>query len=236
MIPGTVVLLGSPLLAPGSWGELPKALRAADPSIDVLAPSVADDEKPPFGQRYLTGVVLAVRSAQARAPLALIAHAAAGPLLPGVGRALRDAGHHVGGYVFFDADLAAPGRPSRLDLLRRETDGRAVVLEAVLETGAGYPDRAPRGVAVRPRGRAFYEEPLPTSDDWPDAPCGYLRTLARRAAQARRARARGWPVVEVGVDEQEAVVETDDDAKRRLLWLDDPQGVAFALLEVIDRL
>lgn len=228
VIPGTLVLLASPVLAPGSWAELPDALEAADPSIEVLDVVVTDDDQPPFGQRYVTAVVLAARAASPRVPLVLVAHDAAGPLVPAIGRALRDAGHRVGAYVFVDADLPGPGRPSRLDLLRRDTDGRAVVLEAVLATGAGYPDRGPGGVGVRSRDRAFFDEPLPTGEDWPDAPCGYLRTSAHRGAPARRVRARGWPVVEVG--------SAADDDEASLAWVENPSGVATALLELIERL
>ncbi|MFC9977917.1 hypothetical protein ACFVH6_44125 [Spirillospora sp. NPDC127200] len=49
--------------------------------------------------------------------------------------------------------------------------------------------------------------PVPVPDDWPDAPCGYLRTHADRAAEPdgagadrtealREARLRGWPMVQ----------------------------------------
>lgn len=222
MIPGTLVLLGSPLLASGSWAGLPDAIERADPSVDVLEP-VADDETPPFGQRYLTAVVMAAAAARPRPPLVLVAHSAAGPLLPGIGRALRDAGHHVGGYVFLDAGLPGPGRPNRLDLLRREDGGQVVVLEALFELGGRYPDWTLPGVTMRPREREFFEEPLPTSDDWPNAPCGYLRTSSAYQPAMRQAKARGWPIVETGTDDH-------------IAWLADPDGVAAALLTLVDRL
>jgi hypothetical protein len=223
MIPGTVVLLGSPLLAPGSWGDLPGAIEEAEPSVDVLDVQVPDDDTPPFGQRYLTAVVVAANEAKPRTPLALVAHSAAGPLLPGVGRGLRDAGHRVGGYLFVDAGLPGPGRPNRADLARREDEARARALEESLGSGGEWPSWTLPGVVTRPRGRAFFEEPLPTSDDWPDAPCGYLRTSSAYEMAARQAKSRGWPVIE----------QTGD---HHLLWLDDPRGVADALLQLIDRL
>lgn len=223
MIPGTVVLLGSPLLAPGSWGRLADGLEEADPLVDVLEIPVADDDVPPFAQRYLTGVVLAAAAARPRLPVVLVAHSAAGPLLPGIGRGLRDAGHRVGGYVFLDAGLPGPGRPTRLELVRRTDEARFAALWELLERGAEFPDWTLSGVVTRPRGRAFFEEPLPTSDDWPDAPCGYVRTSSAYEMPARQAKSRGWPVVE-------------SDADDHLLWLDDPAGVAALLLEVIERL
>lgn len=223
MIAGTIVLLGSPLLTPGSWAGLPDALEAADQSLDVLDASIADDDEPPFGQRYLTGVVLAARSARPRHPLVLVAHSAAGPLMPGVGRALRDAGHRVGGYVFLDAALPGLSRPNRIDLLRREGDESVAVLLALFETGGRFPDGDLPGVVTRPRGREFFEEPLPTSDDWPDAPCGYVRTSAACLLPGRQAKMRGWPLAEADADDH-------------VLWRTDPDGVAGLLLDVIDRL
>jgi len=223
VIPGAVVLLGSPLLAPGSWGELPGALEASDASVDVLDATPADDDAPPFGQRYLTGVVLAARRAGPRPPLVLVAHAAAGPLIPGAGRALRDAGHRVGGYVFLDADLPGPGRPNRLELLRREKDGCFETAEEFFGAGGVFPDWSMSGVTMRARQPAFFEEPLPTSDDWPDAPCGYLRTSSAYSFGARQAKARGWPLVE-------------SDADDHMPWRGDPVGMAALLLGLIDRL
>lgn len=223
MIPGTIVLLGSPLLAPGSWGGLPDAIERADRAVDVLDVAISDDETPPFGQRYLTAVVLAAHEAKPRPSLALVAHSAAGPLMPGIGRGLRDAGHPVGGYLFVDATLPGPGRPDRLELATREDEARGATLRELLDSGGKFPDWTLPGVITRPRGRAFFEEPLPTGDDWPDAPCGYLRTSSAYEMPARQAKSRGWPVVGHAGD-------------HHLPWLEDPAGVAVALLQLIDQL
>jgi hypothetical protein len=139
MIPGTVLLLGR-----SAWGPLPDELEAA--GLDVLEVSVEESDP----QRYLTGVVVAVRSARPVDPLVLLATGLTGAVLPDVGRALVTAGHRVGGYLFVDADL-----PGRVD--------------------AGLLDPVQLG-------------------DWPDAPCGYLRSVGHDA-EARLARLRGWPVV-----------------------------------------
>jgi hypothetical protein len=221
MTPGTLILLGSPLLAPGSWAELPDALEGGEPALDVLDVSVLDDGTPPFGQRYLTSVVLALGVARPVGPLVLVAHSGAGPLLPGVGRAVRAAGHRVAGYVFIDAGLPGSGLVNRLDLLRIEGAERAAALQALLDAGGRFPDWTLPAVVTRPRAHAFFEEPLPTSDDWPDAPCGFLRASAEYAAAARSARARGWPVVEL---------ETD----HHLPWLADPAGVAADLRQLME--
>ncbi|MDQ1495288.1 MAG: hypothetical protein QOG69_1771 [Actinomycetota bacterium] len=221
MTPATLILLGSPLLASGSWAGLPDALEGGEPALDVLDVPVLDDETPPFGQRYLTSVVLALAVTRPVGPLVLVAHSGAGPLLPGVGRAVRDAAHRVGGYVFVDAGLPGSGLVNRLDLLRMEDANREAALHALLDADGRFPDWTLSGVVTRPRARAFFEEHLPTSDDWPDAPCGYLRASTAYAAAARSARARGWPVVER---------ETD----HHLPWLADPAGVAADLRQLMD--
>jgi hypothetical protein len=104
-----------------------------------------------------------------------VAHGDAGPLLPPIGAAQRAAHRLVGAYVFGDAELprAAP-RPRR-----------------------GYADgEVPAGVTLRTRGAEFFAEEPPMPQDWPDAPCGYLRTSARHEDQAGQARMRGWEVAE----------------------------------------
>lgn len=223
MFPGTLILLGSPLLAPGSWGSLPDALEAADPSVDVLDVPVVADDAPPYAQRYITSVVLALRAARPKLPVVLVAHSAAGPLLPGLGRALRDAGYRVGGYLFVDARLPGTGRVSRLQLLEREDAGLAASRQEFLDAGGRFPDWELPGVQTRPRERAFFEEPLPMGEDWPDAPCAYLRTSAAYAGAARQARARGWPLIET-------------DADHHLAWLADPAGVAADVHTLVDKL
>jgi hypothetical protein len=226
VIPGTLVLLGSPLLAPGSWAGLPNALEAADPAIDVLDVHVPDDETPPYGQRYVTAVARAAAAVQPRPPLVLVAHSGAGPLLPAIGRAMRDAGRQVGGYLFVDAGLPAtgvPGRANRLDLMRREDPELAITVEAVLETGGRFPDWTLPGVTTRPRSKDFFTEPLPIGDDWPSAPCGYLQASPPYDGSARQAQARGWPLV-------------TSDADHHLPWLAEPNIVARQLLALIEAL
>jgi hypothetical protein len=39
---------------------------------------------------------------------------------------------------------------------------------------------------------AFFEEPLPQVESWPDAPCGYIRLSEGYDQTAQEARRRGW--------------------------------------------
>jgi hypothetical protein len=212
MTPGTLVLLHSPLTTASAWGSLPEALGA----YDVVVPEVTDDDRPPYAGRYVARAALEIAAAGAKPPVVLIAHSAAGPLLPPIGAAQRAAHRLVGGYVFVDAQLPGPARASRLDQAEAFAPGFAEFLNA----GGTFPDwESPAGVTLRPRGKDFFTEELPMPQDWPDAPCGYLRTSTACEAQARQARLRGWTVAEHEAGHFGAV--------------DDPGGIAKALAALI---
>jgi hypothetical protein len=168
MTPGTLVLLHSPLTTASAWGSLPAELG----EYDVVVPDVTDDDRPPYGGRYVARAALQISAAGVTPPLVLVAHGDAGPLLPPIGAAQRAAHRLVGGYVFLDARLPGPG------------------------TSRPYEEEVPAGVTVRERGAGFFAEEPPMAQDWPDAPCGYVLTSERHQDQARQARMRGWEVVE----------------------------------------
>ncbi|MFB4304647.1 hypothetical protein [Actinomadura sp. GTD37] len=156
MTPGTVVLLHAPHATAASWGDLPEMLRSY--GLDVVAPDVPDET----GPRYIARVSLIITATDPAVPLVLVAHGAAGPLLPGIALAQRAAHRPVGGFVFVDADLPRRGQHDH-----------------------GAP-----------------ENDLPVAPDWPEAPCGYLRTHADHSASSgheqalREARLRGWTATE----------------------------------------
>lgn len=189
MTPGTIVLLHSPLTTASAWGALAESLDG----YDVVVPSITDDDRPPYAGRYVARAALEIAAAAPRPPLVLVGHGDAGPLLPPIGTAQRAAHRLVGGYVFVDAWLPAPAGTTRLD----QVEALAPGLRELLDAGGVYPDEEPpTEVAVRPRGRDFFTEELPMPQDWPDAPCGYLRTSSAYDDQARQARLRGWTVAE----------------------------------------
>lgn len=229
------MLLHSPLTGAAAWGSLPAVLEAA--GVRTAAVEVPSDDVPPYAQGYIAMAALAIASFRPAPPLALVAHSGAGPLLPGVALSQRAAGRSIGAYLFCDAGLPRPGNPTLLDLLRQEDDALASSFEQALRNGARYPswtvdelaeqlpDRGARERLVgslRPRGLDFFTEPLPTIEDWPDAPCAYLRTSAAYTVAARTARSRGWPLTER---------DTGHFAAMR-----DPQGVAEDLLALLDQL
>lgn len=96
MTPGTLVLLGSGLLA--------DALRTYGLHVVIPHPSDA----PTTGPRYVAGASLAIGAAAPVPPLVLIAHGDCGPLLPAIASAQRAAHRTVGAYIFVDTDLPTP--------------------------------------------------------------------------------------------------------------------------------
>ena len=229
----TLVLLHSPLTGAAAWGRLPE--RLTDAGLQVVVPDVTSDDVPPFATRYVAEVARQVRASQADDPVVLVGHSGAGPLLPQVGFARRAAHRPVAGYLFCDAGLPRPGgTASRLDLMSGEDAGFAAALQTTLERGERFPqwsadelvtevrdpaDRALLAASLRPRGLGFFSEPVPVPGDWPDSRCGYLRTSAAYLVPARSAAARGWPVLER--------------ESGHFAALDDPDGTATALLELL---
>jgi hypothetical protein len=206
--PNSYVLLHSPLTGPAVWGRLPTLLR--EHGYDVIVVNVQDDDEAPFAERYVTRAAAEISAAQPAHPTVFVAHSGAGPLLPPIAGSLPGDQRPPAGYVFLDAGIPGAGNPSRLDLLREEDPHLAADFLNSLEAGARFPawtvdeladivpkldDRIDLVNSLRPRVRDFFTEPLPALGEWPDAPCGYLRTSAAYDHWVRIAEQRGWPVV-----------------------------------------
>jgi hypothetical protein len=99
MTPGTLVLLHGPLDTVAAWGQLPETLRSY--GLVVVAPDVRGED----GMRYVARAALIIAATAPKAPLVLVGHGAAGPLLPSIAAAQRAAHRSVGAYVFMDAQL-----------------------------------------------------------------------------------------------------------------------------------
>mgnify|MGYP001377035566 CR=1 FL=1 len=151
---------------------------------------VTPDVPDSSGPRYVARASLVISATAPAAPLVLVAYGGAGPLLPGVSVAQRAAHRRIGGYVFMDAGLPRMG------------------------PGHALAHRHDHGA---PEGHGPVEPSVPMPPDWPEAPCGYLRTASPAPARGgasgrpgipgapgtaetdqaiREARLRGWPVVE----------------------------------------
>jgi hypothetical protein len=207
VIPGTVVLLHSPLLIATAWGDWPTELERA--GLAALAVDVSEDLAPPYAAAYIASAAKQITAAtDVRQPLVLVGHSGAGPLLPQIAAACRAGRRPVRGYVFLDAGLPRPAA-SRLDLMESEDAEFAAALREHLTAGGRFPDwtaddlagavpdRSARKMIIgtmRPRDLDFFTEPIPGPADWPDAPCGYLQTSSAYDKPARQAAHRGWPV------------------------------------------
>lgn len=203
MTPGTLILLHSPLTTASAWGALAETLGA----YDVVVPEITDDDRPPYAGRYVARAALEIAAAGVKPPVVLVAHGDAGPLLPPIGSAQRAAHRLVGAYVFVDAGL-----PSRVASPAAHPAMRPAYAE----------DEVPAGVTLRSRKADFFAEEPPMPQDWPDAPCGYLRTSTRHNDEFRQAQMRGWTVTEHLAGHFAAV--------------QDPQGTAAALRELVSAL
>ena len=193
------VLLHSPLVGPLTWSLTADELRGR--GYDVVVPTLLTDPagERPFWRQHVRHVAQAVAPFP-RAPLVLVGHSGAGPLLPLLGAEL---GHPVQSYLFVDSDLPRPDT-SRLDLFAspEEADAfRSTVRDGLLpvwsedslrDVIADLDLRRRFTAELTSLPLAVYEEPLPVPADWPDALCGYIHLSPAYAAPARLARSEGW--------------------------------------------
>jgi len=223
-----LMLVHSPLVGPATWDVLAAALsdRGREAWRPDLARSVSD------GPPYLVGQVESIVEVVDGRPTILVGHSGAGPLLAAMGQSLGC----VEGYVFVDAGLPHPGR-SWFDSAPPE------LAEQLLDMASGgwlppwsqwwgpdgldelLPDTDIRehfAAACPPLPVAMFEEVHPPTPGCPDAPCGYLRLSEPYHAPADRARALGWPVIEL--------------ASHHLAVLTEAAAVVEPLLELVDQL
>jgi hypothetical protein len=241
-----LVLVPSPFTGAVAWGRLPEVLAAAGRRAVTVETATGDAgdagdqgaaDRPPYAARAIARAALQIRAEGGPEPIVLVGHSGAGPLLPQLGAAVQAARRQVAAYVFCDAMLPRAGGATRLQLLEAQGPGIAGELHTALHEGARFPAwtdadlhedvpdpeaRAALLGALHPRGHDFFTEPLPHPADWPDAPCGFLRTSPAYDWGARTARHRGWPVVERGGGHFAA--------------LTDPEGLARDLLALLNRL
>jgi hypothetical protein len=223
------VLVPSPLVGPASWTPVARALARRGRKAIVTGDAPEPTGREPAWQATVRGVSKVLRDVPLEQPLVLLAHSAAGPLLPAIGGALA---RSVAAYVLVDGRMPTGGR-SRLEAIGAEAAAR----RAELEAGRPYPiwtdddlceeiphpeQRRALLAELRPRGLEFWTEPLPTVAGWPNAPCGYLRFSDPYRPAAEEARRAGWLVRELPAGHFHPLV--------------DPGGVADALLELLDEL
>ncbi len=157
----------------------------------------------PDWQQHVDAVARGLERVPMERPLVLVGHSGAGLLLPAVQQVTARA---VAGYMFVDAGIPRDGA-SRLDFMEAESPEWAQQLRQLLVSGGRFPSwidedlrelipdaRLRPGLLaeLRPRPLAFFAEPIPVFDGWPDAPCGYLQLSQAYDVPAAQARKAGW--------------------------------------------
>jgi hypothetical protein len=224
-----LVLVHSPLVGPATWQPVAAVLAARgwQARVPDLTPALAAGS--PYGPRQVEAIAAAASGQKS----ALVGHSGAGPLLAAAGCQLDD----VVGYVFVDAGLPAPGRswistvPADLAAHLRSLVGTDGMLppwpawwgEDVLAELLADPEARGRFTADCPRlPMAMFEEILPGTPRWPEAPAAYLRLSEAYDEAADQARKLGWPVTKLD--------------SHHLAPVTDPVEVTEALLDLLARL
>ncbi len=229
------VLVHSPLVGPLTWRLVADELRHR--GFEVVVPSLGDFEESgtPYWQQHAASIAQALQSVSTDRPLILVGHSGAGPLLPAIRQMIN---HRVAAYIFVDAGIPIDGA-SPLDLRALESPEMAQQSRQALASGERFPNWSDKDLAevipdaklrqgmlaeLRPRPLAFFDEPIPVFDGWPDAPCGYLLFTPTYAYEvfAARARREGWAYREIDAGHFHMLVE--------------PTAVADALIGLVEEI
>ena len=201
---GAFVLVHSPLVGPTTWAPVADELerrggRAVVPVLPQLGPGES-----PYWERHAAAVAQKLNGDAAGGPVVLVGHSGAGTLLPAIGRALW---RPVAAYIFVDASLPLNGL-SRLQEVEQTAPELGPMLRRHLEGGGYFPDwadedlresipdesmRAAVLAEVRPQPLAFFAEPIPPVEGWPEAPCAYVQLSPGYAPHGEQAQRQGWP-------------------------------------------
>lgn len=222
-----IVLVHSPICGPYSWQLVAEELKQR--GRDVLVPLIDAEQGAlePFWKQHARGPAEAITALPPSALPILVGHSGAGLLLPPI-RELS--GRRVGAYIFADAGLPDP------DVARGADDASfACQLDEIYAAGGRYPNWTAQDLGMadperskrvlqeqRPQPRAFWDERVPVSAGWPDAPCGYLHLSKGYDSYATEARNRGWACVHV--------------EGRHFLPVIDPVRVADGLVQLLEQL
>ena len=223
------VLVHSPVVGPRTWAPVAEVLAARGHRAIVPALRPEDVVHGPYWSHFADRVAEVVGPAVPA--VTLVAHSAAGLLLPVIGERVTA---EVDAYVFADATIPAPAGvtpvvpPEFMDALRRMAeDGR------VPKWSAWWPEDVMRTLVPDDDLRtqveeefpslplAWFEEAVPTPAAWTEDRCRYLQFSEAYLSSAADAEAKGWPVVRL--------------AGGHLHMLVDPVAVSGALLHLATR-
>lgn len=202
------MLIHSPLVGPLTWSLVAAELRQR--GFEVFVPHLKDSPTAdiPFWKQHAGSVSSALADMPKDTFVTLVAHSGAGPLIPAIRQLLVNPAN---AYLFVDAGIPRDGA-SRLDLMRSEDPEWAAQLQEEFERGKRFPNwsfddlqevipdeslRRQMVAEIHPRGLAFFVEPIPVFEGWPDAPCAYIQFSSPYRKPAAQARLAGWPAYEL---------------------------------------
>ena len=196
------VLIHSPLVGPLTWAPVADELGRRGIETLVPVPGDAENMGVPYWQQHVDAVARGLERVPMERPLVLVGHSGAGLLLPAVRQVTARA---VAGTCSWTP--VSPDGASRLEFMEAESPEWAQQLRQLLVSGGRFPSwidedlrelipdaRLHPGLLaeLRPRPLAFFAEPIPVFDGWPDAPCGYLPLSQAYDVPAAQARKAGW--------------------------------------------
>lgn len=218
------VLVHSPLAGPLTWSKVAASL--VERGHDVSVPRLRSDHRP-FWHDYVDQVAAEIEEIDA--PVVLVGHSGAGPLLPVIGNA-------TGGteaYLFVDAILPRADTSSLASMhpaLRAKLS--ALAAEGMLPPWHCWwepeqlveliPDPGLREAFISellPVPLALLDEVVPEVDDWPDGPCAYLRLSAAYELEEAHAARAGWAVSRMEGRHLDVLTRPDEVASRLLALL-----------------
>ncbi len=227
------VLIHSPLVGPLTWSRVAQELRQRGYAVSLPHLTDSDDVPLPYWEQEAASAARYISEVPLDASLVLVAHSGAGPILPAIRRAI---GHQVQAHLFVDAGIPRD-RATRLDLMALESQERAQKFREHLAEGGTFPnwtDDELRDILpdsqtrhallseLNPRGRRFFDEPIPAFPGWDNTPCGYIQFSAAYASQCKQAREKGWLVKELPGGHFHMLVK--------------PAAVADAIVEMAEKL
>jgi alpha/beta hydrolase family protein len=213
------VLIHSPFVGALTWR--PAALALEEKGHVAVIPTLSE-VRPPYWPHYASLVADAIQGLRSDEPLALVAHSAAGLLIPAARAAMPDKA--IRGYIFVDAVVPRKGAnlveliPANVGIGIEQL--RAQATDGLLPPwGTGWPEDLWRQLIpddalrerfiedLRPMPLALYEERVPLAAGWPDAPCSYLRFSVLYADAEREAHQSGWTTREASGGHLHMLVE-----------------------------
>jgi len=200
----TWLLIHSPLVGPGTWSRVAALLRRSgeEAVIPDLTPTLAAE-----GCHAVLQAELVAGPVKGGA-VVLVAHSAAGPLLPLIAQRLNWQGVTVTASVFVDAGLPHPGR-SAMDVLPTPAveQLRLMAVDGWLppwtswwspeQLQAMLPDAQLRKLMIESSPRvpvSLLMEALPAVEEDNLGTCSYIRLSAPYESLAQKAEQAGWRV------------------------------------------